>query len=309
LIEDRALAVRRDAVRAAGRHGRRLLVPRMIELLGDGPTRDAAREGLAMFRDRVTGTLGDYLTDSGVSLEIRRELPRVLADIGTDQAARELLRYRERGDVRLAYRVLKAMNRIRSRDRSIRFPRDLVGEDLAWDARSYWFAFVHYRSCQIGGARSAERLLCIALNERMDQAINRIFRRLALLYRPEEILATYRGLIGSDPRARGHALEYIENALSPQHAELILPLVDESGDEHRLRLASSRHGFYFLSPRDSLAALIEGDDPWLRTCALFVAGAQRDRSLVAEVDRHVVAREPYVRETALWARAALAAGS
>ncbi len=309
LVGDPSPKVRREALRSAGRHGRRVLVPRMIEMLADGSTREAARAGLAAFGDRIAGTLGDYLTDASVDLEIRRALPRVLADIGSEQAAQALLRFRERGDVRLGYRVLKGLNRIREGNRAVRFPRDQVTEDMAWDARSYLFALVNYRSCPIGGSRSAERLLCIVLNERMDQAINRVFRRLGLLYRQDEILATYRGVISLDPRARGHALEYVENAIAPDHAALVLPLVDESGDDARMRLAAHRHGFHFLSPRDSLAALIEGDDPWLRTCALYVAGSQRDRELAAQVDRNLGAREPYVRETALWARAALAGGA
>ena len=308
MIGDPSASVRCEALRSAGRHGRRSLVPRMIELLAEGSTREAARAGLAAFGDRITGTLGDYLTDAGVDLEVRRVLPRVLADIGTVQASQALLRYRERGDVRLGYRVLKGMNRIREHNRSVRFPREQVDDDLAWDARSYLFALVHYRSCSIGDPRSPERLLCIALNERMDQSLNRVFRRLGLLYRQDEILATYRGVISVDPRARGHALEYVENALAPDHAALVLPLIDESGDEARLRVAASRHGFHFMNPRESLGALIECDDPWLRTCALYVAGSQRERELAAQVDRNLGAREPYVREAAIWARAALAGG-
>jgi ATP:ADP antiporter, AAA family len=308
LVEDPSPLVRNAALVAAGRAGRRTLVPKLIELLQDRLARSAARQGLAAFGDRVVGTLGDYLADGSVPLAIRRELPRVLRDIGTPEAARALLRCRDRSDVRLAYRVLKALNRIRVLDPRFEFPRDQVGEDLEHDVRSWMFAFVHYRSCPIGGLRTAERLLCIALNERMDQALNRVFRRLGLLYRPDEVHAAYRGVLSADPRTRGSALEYLETALEPEHAALLLPLVDDSGDEKRLELAASRFGYRFVSGKASLAALIEGEDAWLRTCALFAAGSQREHELLPQVERHVEDREPFVRETALWARLALAAG-
>jgi hypothetical protein len=142
----------------------------------------------------------------------------------------------------------------------------------------------------------------------MDQALNRVFRRLALIYRPDETHAAYLGVLSDDSRSRGNALEYMENVLDSAHAELVLPLVDGSSDDDRLEWAESRFGLRFVNMRESLQALIEGEDAWLRTCALFAAGSQREHGLKAHIERHVEAREPFVRETALWARAALAAG-
>jgi len=208
--------------------------------------------------------------------------------------------------VRLAYRILKAENRIREHDARIRFPARLVDEDLDFDVQSYLFAFVHYRFCPIGGPRSAERLLCVALNERMDQALSRVFRRLALLYPPQEIFAAYRGVLSENPRGRGNSLEYLENALSPEHARRVLPLVDDSGDEKRLRFAQARYGLRYRGPSESLAEILQGKDAWLRTCALYVVGARRDRALQPLVEQSLGARDAGVRETAAWAFAALA---
>jgi len=237
---------------------------------------------------------------------VRRELPKPLADIGTPEAAAALLRHREHGDVRLDYRVLKALNHVRERNRGLRFPASRVDADLDHDLRSWCFAFVHYRSCPIGAGRNAERFLCIVLNERMDQALNRMFRRLALVYSPDEIHASYRGILSETPRTRGNALEYLQNALAAEHAARVMPLVDGSGEEARLRHAEQRFGLRVLEPTASLGALIESSDSWLRTCALYVAGAQRHHALRDRVEIQLAAREPFVREAALWARSALA---
>jgi hypothetical protein len=53
---------------------------------------------------------------------------------------------------------------------------------------------------------------------------------------------------------------------------------------------------------------MKGDDPWLRTCALYVVGARQEHSLAALVEDNLMARNPQIRETARWAQAALAAG-
>ena len=243
-----------------------------------------------------------------VASPVRHEIPRVLADIATQEAADALLRLRERGDVRLSYRALKSLNRIRHANPQVRLPRTRVTEDLAHDVRSYLFAFVHYRSCPIGDTRSGERLLCIVLNERMDQALDRVFRRLALIYPREDIYAAFRGVTSIDRRARGNAIEYLENALSAEHRELVLPLVDDSGDEERLRVARTRYGLRFDDMTSSLDAILQSEDSWLRTVALFVAGSRREHALLGRVEANLAARDPGVRETAAWARLALSAG-
>src|SRR5262249_38904954 len=272
LFDDPSLEVRSAALRSAGRAGRRTLVPALLDALGARPTQQPARDGLAAFGDRVAGTLGDYLSDATVPRQTRLEIPRVLSRIGTADAVQALFRYRSHDDVRLSYRVLKAMNQVQVRRPAERFPTALVTEDLEYDAKSYLSAFVHYRSCPIGDNATAERLLCIALNERMEQALNRIFRRLALLYPAADIYAAYGGIVSQEPRARGSALEYLENALHGSHAATVLPLVDERGDDERLRHAELRHGYRYTGYRDALNAILEEGDAWLRACALFVVG-------------------------------------
>lgn len=309
LLEDVDLDVRRAALRSAGPVQRRNHIPALLEALRARRTRDAARDGLAAWGDRAVGTLGDYLCDSTVAHEIRHAIPLVLTDISTQEAVNALLRCREARDVRLRYRVLKALNRVRASGAAVTFPRAQVTQDIEIDARSGMFAYVHYRACPVGGTSGAERLFCLALNERVDQSLNRVFRRLALLYPAEEILASYRGVTSEDARARGSALEFLENALAPDHRALVLPMVDDSGDEGRLRFAEQRFGLRYESFDESLRDIISGEDQWLRTCALFVVGARRQRALLPSVMEALSALDTRVRETANWATLAIAGGT
>ena len=308
LLDDASAEVRNAAMRSAGLAQRRAVVPRLIDSLAVHESRVAAHAALASFGDRVTGTLGDYLADTDVPREVRLAIPRVLSAIATPAAVDALLRSRDREDVRLGYRVLKALNHVRILEPRMRIPREQLTEDLDDDIRRYLFAFVHYRSCAIGQSRSAERLLCIALNERMDQALNRIFRRLALIYAADDMYAAYLGVVSENPRMRGNALEYLENALAPDHRTIVMPLVDDSGDEGRLREAEARYGLRYVGYTESLQAMVEGADAWLKTLALYLIGRRSERILSPLVERQVSSPDSRVRETAVWALAALAVG-
>jgi ATP:ADP antiporter, AAA family len=306
LLTDSELAVRRAALRSAGRAQRRTHVPLLIDALAARATEDDARFGLVTLGDRVVGTLGDYLSDPTVPQPIRHAIPRALGEIHTQSSIEALFRCRERQDVRLAFRVLKASNRIRASGAEVVFPRVTVTEDVEYDVRGHLFALVHYRSCPIGRGRSAERLLCVALNERMEHALDRVFRRLTLLYPVTDLVAAYQGVRSSDPRLRGNAIEYLENALAPDHRRLVLPLVDDSGDAARLRLAEQLYGFRPGRFEDTLTSLLQSDDAWLRACALYVVGSRKEQELMPLVEKNLAALNALVRETASWARLALA---
>jgi ATP:ADP antiporter, AAA family len=309
LLTDPDLATRRAALASAGKLGLRQHIPLLIEALGVRSIEDAARPALVALGNRVVGTLGDYLGDATVAIEIRYAIPRVLAEVPTQESVDALFRCRDASDTRLSYRVLKASNRIRASGATVRFPGDLITEDIERDARLHWFARLHHGAVAAARGPNAEGLLALALEERSQQAMNRIFRRLALIYSPQNIAAAYQGVESSQPRRRGNAIEYLENELSREHRPLILPMLDERGDAERLRFAEARFGIRTGGYEHTLRQLIEADDAWLRACALFVVGARKERSLQSLVESNLTTLNTLVRETASWARLALATGA
>ena len=308
LLRDADLLVRRSALRSAGRVGRRVDVPALIDALTVRPTQDAAREGLVAMGERVVGTLGDYLADPSVPIETRLLVPRVLGGIRTQDSVNALMRVPEGAPPRLDYRILKAANRIRSSGSPVFFPRNLVTASIERDVQAHLFAFVHFRSCPADSTKVPERMLCTVLSERVEQSLNRVFRRLALIYPPQEIWAAYRGFLSPSARAKGDAMEYLENALSPDHRAIVLPLVEDRGDEGRLALARTRYGIVGDGFDRTVQVLLEHGDPWLRACALFVVGRRKDRSLLTLVQSSINETNDLVRETATWAQLAILGG-
>ncbi|HET9325388.1 MAG TPA: Npt1/Npt2 family nucleotide transporter [Candidatus Eisenbacteria bacterium] len=308
LLADPDLATRRAALRSAGKAGRRTHIPILIDAMGTRITEDAARTALVSLGDRVVGTLGDYLNDSTVPLDVRHAIPRALAEIPTQDSVNALFRCRDASDNRLAYRVLKASNRLRVSGARVTFPRALVTEDIERDVGSYLFALIHVRAVP-GHGTIADRLLATALRERIDQAMNRVFRRLALIYSAQNMAAAYQGITSSHPRSKANAVEYLENALAVEHRALILPLMEERAESERIRLAETRYAIRPGGYEHTLEQILTSDDAWLRACALFVAGSRKERSLLPLVESNLSTLNALVRETASWARLAIATGS
>src|SRR5262249_10884223 len=183
---------------------------------------------------------------------------------------------------------------------AMEFPAERVREELAAETR-VWLELLVHRAAIGADDDPARRFLARALNERLDQAMNRIFRELALILPPKTMYAAYRGLRSDRSGPRGHALEYLENALDPQLRAQVLPLVNDTPDDQRLRLAETLHGFRPETELEALEALLEGDDPWLRACTLYVVGRHGERTLRTRVETNLDADDRTVRETAAWA--------
>jgi ATP:ADP antiporter, AAA family len=303
-LEDPEVTVRSAALRSMGRAQWRDQVPTLIKAFGAVETEAAARAGLLAFGPSVATLLGDAIGDPRTPIEVRRAIPPVLREIPTVEAVAALFRVRDRSDPQLGYRVLKAANRIRLLNRELEFPAEQVSQDLDQDVRDFLLAEIHV-GAQGEPADEADRFLVRVLRERRDQAFNRAFRRLALLYPPNSMFAAYHGVLSSNSRVRGSAVEYVESSLSAEHRALIDPLLSDAPVEERIQLTATRFGLAPLNRDASMAALLESEDAWLRTAALYVVGRHRERQMLARVEASLQATDAWVRETAGWARVEL----
>ena len=121
------------------------------------------------------------------------------------------------------------------------------------------------------------------------------------------MFSAYLATLSDSARVRANAVEYIERALSPELRELVLPLLPGAKRTERLELAQHRYGLREMTSQESLVALVESDDLWLRSCTLYVVGVRRQRDLLPQVEGNLVSADTRVSETAAWVKLALAA--
>jgi AAA family ATP:ADP antiporter len=305
LMRDDETVVRRAAIRSAGQAAGRELIPLLIDHLVNRADREEARSALAAFGERVIGTIGDYLVDPTVDLRLKRELPRVLAMIGTQDAADSLLRASLQEDLALGYQVLKALNRIRSSNAKVTMWPNTVSPQIRAEAEGMTRLLVRGRTLEaIPGSRARE-LLMMAIAEKKEAALERLFRRLALLYPPREVRLAYVGLNGDNARIRAQSVEYMESILAPDDRRFVMPLIDTSPEDERVNNASSVFRMKPLPVEDSMRDLLAMNDSWLSACVLYLAGTLELGGFRDLVRASLSHPEVVVRDTAQWASARL----
>jgi AAA family ATP:ADP antiporter len=261
LIADPHEEVARQAIRTA----QRWRLPQTFDLLLHALARpELAEDGisaLAALGNNAVPLLEGALGDPAVPLEARREIPAVLVRIGTADAERALLTGLLDADAPLRQRVIASLNKLKVRHPQVAIDPTAIELLLAAEIAG------HYRSYQLLVPLDDE-IVTAALRHSMEQELERIFRLLALILPAPALHDAYVGVRSSNPLVRANALEYMENVLSPELREVLLPLIDgQVSEEERARLADRIIGARVESADQIVAALLASDDPWLRSRA------------------------------------------
>jgi len=300
LLEDSDAEVAREAVRAAGKVGHRRLVPQLLNRLSDPQLSKEAGEALAKFGDAIAGALRDFLADPAAPLAARREVPVLLARMGSKAAAQALADSLIETDANLRFRVISALNKLRAANVDLAMDRDVVESLLIGEIMG------HYRSYQLldalgEGAESAEARA--RLRDSMKQELERIFRLLGLLFPKHDFHSAWVGLQSSDAVLHDNALELLDNILNPQLRNLLVPVLDgKVSDGERVRRAERVAGPKLGSRAEAVAAMLASDDPALKSCGLCAVTAADGKRLEPQIDHCLTDPDAQVREAARQAK-------
>ncbi len=308
LLADPDLEVAAAAIRAVGKLRKRSFVFLLLDRISEPELTATVAEALAEFGEAVVGSLRDHLGDSSVAIEIRREIPAILARINSPAAAAALNEVLLEGDTVLRFRTIQALNKIYQCHPQIERDTQMVETVLAAEIMG------HYRSYQILGTLGddipKDDPMSRALHESMEHEVERIFRLLGLLYPRHDLHSACFGIQSSNRVVHDNALEFLDNVLQPQLRNILVPLLDSSVTiAERVRLANRMVGTEVQSREEAVAALVASEDPWLKSCGAYAVGSLGLKSLEVELDRCLEHPDPLLRETARQAKLRLASST
>lgn len=296
LMWDDNLRVQQAAIAAAGDMQSPELIPALVYKLGERETASAAGRALARYGESVLDVLGKVLANKDEELQIRRQVPRILASMGSKRALDLLLSYLEVPDPSLRREVARATVRVKDRIPNAVVPEAPVEAIITREVQDAFGLLCALADMDSGGEQS---LMKDSLGERMAAARERIFRLLAIIYPSKTVDVVYRNLTSPQQNVRANAVEVLDNLLSNRLKRVLIPLVEEQPVEARLRAAQSLFQLQRRSPEDWLAELLKSRDPWLRVCALNETARRGLVSLAEPVRAALSDPDPVVRETAV----------
>jgi AAA family ATP:ADP antiporter len=298
LLKDDSDRVVAEAIASIGETRLRLYIPTLIEYLLDRRRRRYARDALVEFGDGIVGTLSDILGDDRTPLAVRRYMPVVLGRIPTQKSVEALVSNLAGLDTSLRFRVVKALNKLKHRYPDLRIEERRINEAFVEETRIY-YEILQIASLQESGGRSdGDTLLVRALDERLTLNLERMFRLLGLSYPPRDIYHAYLGIVGSDKGKHASAIEFLDNVVGRNVKKYLFPIVDRVSESVAISRGVELFGLEVRTRDDALLKLIEGDDAWLKSCALFCAMDSNAEEVQNAIRAAASDPDPVVRETA-----------
>jgi AAA family ATP:ADP antiporter len=305
LLGDLDPEVAKYAIRAVAKAKKRALVDTLLARIPEPALTQTVTDALAAFGEKIVGTLGDHLADEAVPIEIRREIPGVLLQIGTAAAGTVMAEHLLEPDTRLRFKIITALNKLSQNLPGLKVDADAVEILLMAEITG------HYRSYQIvgilGGRLEGSDPVVQGLRYSMTQEVERIFRLLKLQFPRFDLHSAFVGIQSTDAVVHDNSLEFLESILKPELRSLMLPLIDSEVDiPERVRKATLLVGAGLETHEEAVAALVVSEDPWLRSCAAYAIGSLGLKGLGNELDKWLDADDPLLRETARQAKEHLA---
>ena len=312
LLQDPDPAVADEAmrtIRALGTTDGRF-APALISFLGDRRRKGAARETLVGYGEPAVDLLKRVLHDPGEDVWVRRHVPETLARIPCQASMDAVMGLLGDGDGFLRFKALSAAEKLRREHPALTFDPAPVERLALAEGRVWCRRFDQRHALFERGGLPKDAVLAQALREKTERALDRIYRLLSLIHGWRDVSAARWSIERGDARARAGALEYLDNVLAGPLRGALLPVLEPSPGDEKVRHARA---VLKTGPRDAeatLAELFDDDDPVLAAAAIHLAGEQEVWTLRERIETVLAAHDavdPHVVEAASWSLAAHAA--
>jgi hypothetical protein len=292
--------LKRAALRAIGQYADPADIDLLISYLPRIWSRRAARRALMSFGNEVVSRLLGLLRDPQVDLEIKRQIPFILAQINTSSARGVLVAALYSYDAVVAFRALKGLNKIRD-ESSLSYSQDSFIPLLQIWAKEY-YGLVNIEVLLRTQQSPASRLLRKVLKERINSNIEKIFRGLDLFLPHGDAYFSYLGFTSSRQDLKDNAIELIDSRIKGELRQTLLPIFSEYSTIDVVRKGRE----IFKLPSNPEAALLEvffQGDPWLKCCVITAIKEEKVEELKGQIVQACDDINPIVRQTAQWALA------
>jgi AAA family ATP:ADP antiporter len=312
LLHSDSQEVVRAAVISAGQTRSGEFISTLIGLLNTPGISGDARHSLAEYGEEIVDTLDEQMEDPETSIYIRRRIPRVLSEVGSQSAADILLKNLDHKDLFVRYEVLKGLNKLKSNFPHIKTDKSLIEKRILYETRQYYrYSTIltgQKRSQSLSGTNNqseigpdkrdaAGRLLLNALRERLVDNLERIFRLLGLRYIPDDMYNAYYRVTSKNHRLRAAAIEFLDNVLKTELKRVIVPIIESNRDDDLTNKGRELYGFDIPGQDKRVDLLLAGDDNWLKACTLYFIAEMNHRDHLKAVLPLVDDPDPVVCET------------
>lgn len=253
-------------------------IPLLIDRLGLRAGRDVVRDAIASMGDPALDALENALRSPDTPRRIRRHIPRTISRFVSPRAVQILTDQLDREtDGAVRFKILRGLGRLVA-STNLRVDREAIERRLHVELMEYLRLLSLRVPIQNGlettpEAERSGRLLVGLLDDKMRQALERIFRLLQIAHRNEDLRSVSFAVRSADKRVRAQALEFISaltlSSSVPENRDLIRIIMDDMSEQEQLRRVHEILPDQPTTHRAAVLRLLEDGDESLAGIATY----------------------------------------
>ena len=227
LLKEDSPEVRRYALESAGKLKKRKLVSIVLAQLKNPMTGREAGNALVAYGTKILGTLKDYLADENEDIHVRKTIPDIMFQIGTQRAADMIAMELKKGSVYLESELVEALYKLRTNDPNIRFKNRYVEPEILSIIRKSYLILIEMHDLM-----SNEKMASIVsdLENNLARSLKHIFELLSLIYPHDDVLRASGTRISID-----YSCELLDNLLKRELRDYIFPLIEDIAFDEKVK--------------------------------------------------------------------------
>jgi AAA family ATP:ADP antiporter len=295
LLKDESLEVVQAAIISTGQIKAMELAPILMTHLTTKHVRKYARESLVEYGEEIIGILAEHLEDASANKKKRLAIPKVLALIGSQKSVNLCMKNLDQPDLHLRYEIIKALNKLRTKFPELKYDKHRIMARIMDEIEKYYrnLSLLNVQNHALSQDKAslsskhdlsrvirARELLTVALEENLDNNLERIFRLLGLKYPPKDMFNAYLAVKSNRSNLIANSVEFLENILDSNLKKIFIPVVESVSIEILLNKTKDLFGFDMPSESESMNLILQSDDNWLKICILhLMAELNYDKSI------------------------------
>ena len=304
LLQDVDVDVVEKAIVAAGALGDTRLVNILVNKLSIVSLQGTTSLALRQFDEAALYDLNVGLISPEASRQEKLHIIDTIREIGGERAIEILLQHIEIKEPDLRHQVFLSLATLHYQaepDDQYRFVNFLDEEVrlITWLLASMEDLYGH----------PEYEILHNALASEMDARRDKMLLLISFLFPSIVMLDTRANIDSKVAELRVFALEILDNLLTGEIKQIVLPLLDDLTVAERLELMSERFPQTAMTPAERFHDIVENHYDhaffWTRSCMLYQIGRNQSEIHMEQVEHGLKDRENVIRETAVWCLAQL----
>jgi len=305
LLEDLDLQVVERAISAAGKLHDTRLVNILVNKLAIVPLQGSTSLSLRQFGESALYDLGIGLTSPEASRQEKSHIIDTIREIGGSRAMEILLRHLEIKQPELRHQIYLSLA-------SLHYQADPDDQYVFVNILDAEVQFITWLLAAMEDLYGHEQYatLHLALASELDVRRDNMLLLISFLYPSLVMLDTRANIDSKVAELRVFALEILDNLLTGEIKQIVLPLLDDLTVAERLERMSVRFPQQSMTADERFHDAVDNHFDqaffWTRSCMLYQIGNSMSHGHLEQVEGALRDKESVIRETAVWCMGKLA---